>query len=609
MRITKYHLIAPILLGFCLLVPSACAPPGATPSSQAQIPAIAPGMARVWLMRDNDPEEAVARPIIYANGQPIARSEPGDASYRDMPPGTYRFTVQSYGIPTGYKDKVRLAPSTQTYLEIQWGPSWLEGQAGGYTFYVRTLSPQLGEAYLGSMRYLGPAQAPSWRMPLAMVVASLIGASVLSALVVALVMRRVTARAAGETVRLLENENAGLREAKADLERRLAETKERLDNSDASLAEMRHEAADLRVSLATVQEALNQERKQAEEKVAVLAEAKAEMTREFKLLAEQIIERQSDDFGRQSRAQIENLLDPLKDRLREFESGLQEAHRQSTDERAALTEQIRQLTDTSERITAQTSSLARALRGEAQGQGAWGEMILTLLLERSGLREGEEYVIEADAGSEARNRRSDAVVNLPGGQHIVIDAKVPLVAFEAYLGAETEDERAAQLSRHLVSLRSHIRALSAEEQRSNSLDTLDYVVMFVPVEGALAVALQRDASLTGYAAEKHVASATPTTLMMALRTAANVWQGERRNRNAEAVADRAGRIYDKFVEFIEDMDNVGHRLEQARTSYERARDKLSNGKGNLVRQVKRLGKLAPERTKRLPRDGSGLGTE
>jgi hypothetical protein len=112
-------------------------------------------------MRDNDPEEAFGTPIIYANGQPIARSEPGDASYRDMPPGTYRFTVQSYGIPTGYKDKVRLAPGTQTYLEIQWGPSWLEGQAGGYTFYVRTLSPQLGEAYLGSMRYLGPAQAPS----------------------------------------------------------------------------------------------------------------------------------------------------------------------------------------------------------------------------------------------------------------------------------------------------------------------------------------------------------------------------------------------------------------------------------------------------------------
>jgi hypothetical protein len=161
MRIAKSHLIAPILLGFCLLAPSACAPPGDVPRAQAQIPAIAPGMARVWLLRDNDPQEAFGTPIIYANGQPIARSEPGAASYRDMPPGNYRFTVQSYGLPTGYKDKVQLAPGTQTYLEIQWGPSWLEGVAGGYTFYVRTLTPQLGPAYLGSMRYLGPAQAPS----------------------------------------------------------------------------------------------------------------------------------------------------------------------------------------------------------------------------------------------------------------------------------------------------------------------------------------------------------------------------------------------------------------------------------------------------------------
>jgi len=161
MQIAKYHLIAPILLGFCLLAPSACAPPGDVPRSQAQIPAIAPGMARVWLLRDNDPQEAFGTPIIYANGQPIARSEPGAASYRDMPPGNYRFTVQSYGLPTGYKDKVQLAPGTQTYLEIQWGPSWLEGQAGGYTFYVRTLSSQLGKAYFDSMRYVGPAQAPS----------------------------------------------------------------------------------------------------------------------------------------------------------------------------------------------------------------------------------------------------------------------------------------------------------------------------------------------------------------------------------------------------------------------------------------------------------------
>jgi len=159
MRIMKYHRIRLALLGVCLLAPVACAPPpGDVPRSQAQIPALAPGMARVWLLRDNDPEEAEAgTPIIYANGQPIARSEPGAASYRDLPPGTYRFTVQPLsGIPTGYKDKVRLAPGTHAYLEIQWGPSWQEGQPGGSTFYVRTLSSQLGKAYFDSMRYVGP---------------------------------------------------------------------------------------------------------------------------------------------------------------------------------------------------------------------------------------------------------------------------------------------------------------------------------------------------------------------------------------------------------------------------------------------------------------------
>jgi len=161
MRITANRLIAPVLSGFCLLSLPVCAPQGDVPISQAQIPAIAPGMARVWLLRDNDPEEAFGTPIVFANGQPIGRSEPGAAAYRDLPPGTYRFTVQSYGLPTGYKDKVKLVPGLQTYLEIQWSPSWQEGVAGGDTFYVRTLSQQLGKAYYGSMRYVGPARTQS----------------------------------------------------------------------------------------------------------------------------------------------------------------------------------------------------------------------------------------------------------------------------------------------------------------------------------------------------------------------------------------------------------------------------------------------------------------
>ena len=155
----KYSITAPILLGFCLLGFPACAPQPGESFSHAQIPAIAPGMARVWFMRDTDPQEQQGEPIVHINGQAVGRSEPGTAFFRDLPPGSYHFSVQSYGIPTGYKDRLQLAPGQQVYLEVQWGGSWLEGVPGGAAFYVRTLSPELGQAYLHTMRYLGPAGA------------------------------------------------------------------------------------------------------------------------------------------------------------------------------------------------------------------------------------------------------------------------------------------------------------------------------------------------------------------------------------------------------------------------------------------------------------------
>jgi hypothetical protein len=161
MIIGKCRLVSPAFLGLCLVALSACAPNSTVATREAQIPAIDPGMARVWFMRDTDPQEQQGTPIIYANGQSVGRSEPGTAFFRDFPPGAYGFKVQSYGIPTGYKDKLKLAPGMQVYLEVQWGGSWLEGVAGGEAFYVRTLSPELGQAYLRTMRYLGPTRAAS----------------------------------------------------------------------------------------------------------------------------------------------------------------------------------------------------------------------------------------------------------------------------------------------------------------------------------------------------------------------------------------------------------------------------------------------------------------
>jgi DNA recombination protein RmuC len=252
-------------------------------------------------------------------------------------------------------------------------------------------------------------------------------------------------------------------------------------------------------------------------------------------------------------------------------------------------------------MTTETSSLTRALRGEAQTQGAWGEMILASILEKSGLREGEEYVVQqSQATDDGQKVRPDVVVNMPAGQRIVIDSKLSLVAFDAYVNAWTDVDRKNAIDRHMTSIRSHIRTLARKEYHAAVGSQMDYVIMFVPIEGALAVALREDPNLTAFAVENSVAIATPTTLMIALRTVANVWQVERRNRNAEAIADRGGRLYDKFVGFVEEMTGLGNRLNQARISYDAAMGKLSTGGGSLLRQVEQLKSLGAKTSKSLP---------
>ena len=194
------------------------------------------------------------------------------------------------------------------------------------------------------------------------------------------------------------------------------------------------------------------------------------------------------------------------------------------------------------------------------------------------------------------------IVKLPGGQQIVVDSKLSLVAFDEFVNAQTDDERADALSRHMASMRSHINTLSSKDYHASVGSQVDYVIMFVPIEGALAVALQGDPNLTAFAVEKNVAIATPTTLMIALRTVQNVWQVERRNSNAERIAERAGRLYDKFLGFVTDMGVLGDRLNQARSSYDDAMNKLKNGGGNLVRQAEQLKSLGAKTNKSLPKN-------
>ena len=434
-------------------------------------------------------------------------------------------------------------------------------------------------------------------------------------------VRSAQARLEGERKALQERIEA-LIAAKGQGETALAETREgltgalellgdfkaRLETAQAErkalqerLEGLMGEAADKAAARARLEETLDQERRQAEGKLALMAEAKEGLSLAFKVVAEEIMSRHGATFTKQNKDQLDGVLTPLKEKLAEFGQDLKAVHTESVKDRATLAEQIRSLTETSASMSMETRNLTQALKGKAQVQGAWGEMILATILERSGLREGEEYVAQESHTAEDGSRlRPDVIVKLPGSERIVIDSKVSLKAFEEFINGATGEDRAAALKRHLASIRTHIRTLGGKDYQLATGSGLDYVLMFIPIEGALATALLEDPGITAFAAECNVAIATPTTLMIALRTVANVWKVERRNVNAEAIARRAGQLYDKFFGFITDMERIRIHLNHTSDAYEHAMLKLTKGRGNLLTQADQLKALGARTAKSLP---------
>jgi DNA recombination protein RmuC len=392
-----------------------------------------------------------------------------------------------------------------------------------------------------------------------------------------------------------ERERLHAHEAALVAERTLA-----LTRATEALHHTQTECEAQRSELATLRETLLQERRKAVESQKLLQDARDSMTREFKLLAEEIMQRHGKTFAAKNLEQIDGTLKPLQEKILEFQQNLQAAHKDSGIERALLVEQIRQLGETSAKMSTETRTLAQALRGKSQTQGAWGEMILQTILEKSGLREGDEYVVQQSHTNDDGDRlRPDVIVRLPNDQSIVVDAKVSLTGYAASVAAETEEERAAHLRTHVSSMRQHVRTLAGKDYQKHA-GSVDYVVMFVPIEGALAAALTVDPDLTSTAIEGSVYIATPTTLMIALRTAANVWHVERRNRNAEEIAARAGKIYDKLFGFVESMDGLGKALGTAYRQYDKAMNQLARGNGNVLRQAEQLKMLGAKTSRAMP---------
>lgn len=409
--------------------------------------------------------------------------------------------------------------------------------------------------------------------------------------------RRVAAETllAETRVALARAEEAARHRARAAVE-----AEERLRALEELAEELRDERDDARARAVELATALERDEAAHAAQTAQLTAMRRDMDERFAALAQGALDRSHATIEERAGVRIEAQLAPLREHLARFETELRGVHEGAAKDRARLQAEIGQLTRRSEEISREAVQLTRALRGDTRRQGAWGEMVLARLLERSGLREGEEYVTQAHRVAEDGARlRPDVVVRLPGGKALVIDSKVSLTAYEAAVAAEDPVERDSHAARHLTSVRRHIDGLSAKRYQLLEPGAPDYVVMFMPVEGAFSEALRMDGELAAYALDRQVTIATPTTLMMALRTIESVWAIEKRNRNAEAIAERAGRLYDKMALFVGSMEAVGEGISRAASAHDRAMGQLSGGRGALLRQFEMLRELGAKTGRRI----------
>lgn len=323
---------------------------------------------------------------------------------------------------------------------------------------------------------------------------------------------------------------------------------------------------------------------------------------EFENLANKILEEKSQKFTEQNKEKLDQLLKPLGEKMEEFKKKVEETHKEDLKGRSSLEQHLKHLQELNQQMAKEAKDLTKALKGESKTQGSWGEVILQRILEKSGLTKGREYEIQEHHNTEdGRRLYPDVVVYLPDEKRLVIDSKVSLTAYERFTSANDDAEREAALKQHVNSLRSHVKGLSSKNyEQLYGGKSPDFVLMFVPIESAFGVALQQDTNLYYEAFDKNIVIVSPSTLLATLATIDSVWKQEYQNRNAQEIAERGGALYDKFVLFVESMEDIGQRIRQTQDSYNQAMNRLTTGHGNLTRQVEMLKELGAKATKQLP---------
>jgi len=418
----------------------------------------------------------------------------------------------------------------------------------------------------------------------------------------------------------LKNENTRLNILLAKAEEGVSRLSLERDKADRQLQDERIRYENLVYSLnqellteknrmAKAEEAFKAQRERLAEQELSIQEIQQKFQLEFQNIASKLLEEKSQKFTEVNRTSLDILLNPLKENIKAFEEKVDKVYKAESDERNVLRGEITQLMALNKQISQEATNLTKALKGDSKKQGNWGEVVLERVLERSGLVKDREYRLQASLTDLDGNRlQPDAIIDLPDEKHLIIDSKVSLIAYERLVNAETEDERKLYSKAHVESIRGHVLNLSSKNYHDlYQINSPDFVLLFVPIESSFSFAVQIDAELFSDAWDKRVVIVSPSTLLATLRTIASIWKQERQNRNVLEIANLSGKMYDKFVGFVADMEGIGKNIKLSQNAYDSAINKLVEGNGNLTRTAEKIKSLGAKANKQL--DQKFIGEE
>jgi DNA recombination protein RmuC len=408
-------------------------------------------------------------------------------------------------------------------------------------------------------------------------------------------LTREEADVLNEQINNLKNERSAAQERINILQENLKTITQELTQERNKFLQLNSSYSSLQSDFTNLQEKLSTQKEEVEQ-------LQQKFTTEFKNLANDILEDKSKKFTEQNKVNINEILNPLSEKIKNFEKKVEDVYLNDTKERAGLSEQIKMLHELNQQMSKDANNLTKALKGETKTQGNWGEFILERVLEKSGLVKGQEYAVqESITDEEGKRLQPDIVIYLPENKCIIIDSKVSLVGYERYCSADDEVIRVSALKEHISSIKKHITNLSAKNyQNLYGIKSLDFVLLFMPIEPAFSLAVQNDMGLFNDAFERNIVIVSPSTLLATLRTIASIWRQENQNRNALEIARQSGALYDKFQNMVADLLEVGKKLHSVQDNYDDVMKKLSTGKGNLITSVEKIKKLGAKTTKSLP---------